>query len=122
MGDGEGGESFSEWLNIIDADGKVVCELPGHSQYARGTDASRKEDANAELICSATAELASLREENRELREALGFYADKKKWADVETGVGCYPGDAIDYGATARAILARTTHEGFHASEGKGAT
>ncbi len=53
LGDGEGGESFSEWLNIKAADGTVICELPGHSQYARASEMCKKEDANAAFIVEA---------------------------------------------------------------------
>lgn len=53
MGDGEGGEFFAEWLNIIDANGKVVCEFPGHSQHARDTDITRNEGAIAAFMVSA---------------------------------------------------------------------
>jgi len=58
--DGNGDEAFSDWLNIIGANGKVVCELPGHSQYARGNENSKIEDANAALIVQAVNEHAAL--------------------------------------------------------------
>lgn len=58
--DGEGGESFSEWLNVVGPDGRTICELPGHSQYARGSDLSRKEDADAALIAAAPELLEAL--------------------------------------------------------------
>lgn len=48
-----GGEAFSEWLNIVGADGQTVCELPGHSQFARGSEANKRDDANAALIIGA---------------------------------------------------------------------
>lgn len=37
--------------------------------------------------------------------DALRFYADPENWKDVETGIGMYPGDAVDYGARAREAL-----------------
>lgn len=48
--EGEGGESFTEFLTIQDANGKVICELPGHSQYARNSEACRTEDANSAYL------------------------------------------------------------------------
>lgn len=51
--DGEGGESFSEFLTIKGPSGELVCELPGHSQFARDTELSKREDANARLIAAA---------------------------------------------------------------------
>ena len=42
-----------------------------------------------------------------ELLAALEFYANAERWKDVDTGIGAQPGDAIDYGATARAAIAK---------------
>ncbi len=47
---GDGGESFSEFLTIEGAAGELICEFPGHSQWARGNDTTKREDANAELV------------------------------------------------------------------------
>lgn len=38
--------------------------------------------------------------------KSLQFYGNNANWAEVETGIGCYPGDAIDYGAAARKAMA----------------
>lgn len=38
--------------------------------------------------------------------DALAFYADAAKWRDQETGIGTFPGEAIDYGHRAREALA----------------
>jgi hypothetical protein len=38
--------------------------------------------------------------------EALRFYADSENWKEQESGIGMYPGEAIDYGGTAREALA----------------
>jgi hypothetical protein len=65
--DGEGGESFSEWLDIRDASGKIVAELPGHSQYARDTQSSHIQDANACLMVSSLDSLDALREVSVEI-------------------------------------------------------
>lgn len=35
----------------------------------------------------------------------LRFYADPANWKDVETGIGGYPGEAMDYGHRAQAAL-----------------
>lgn len=40
------------------------------------------------------------------LLTALQFYANADAWKDADTGIGSFPGDAIDYGVTARAALA----------------
>lgn len=42
-----------------------------------------------------------------EMKAALEFYANQDSWKEVETGIGMQPGEAIDYGATARAALAK---------------
>jgi hypothetical protein len=39
------------------------------------------------------------------LTAALQFYACEKNWREQESGIGCYPGEAVDYGAAARAVL-----------------
>lgn len=39
--------------------------------------------------------------------DALRFYANRENWKDIETGIGTYPGDAVDYGAKARAALGK---------------
>lgn len=39
--------------------------------------------------------------------DALRFYANRENWKDIETGIGTYPGEAIDYGAKARAALGK---------------
>lgn len=76
FGDGEGGESFSEWVNVIDPDGKVICELPGHSQYARASEMCKIEDANAALIVQAVNErpalLAQAAHHSAQLEKSLG--------------------------------------------------
>jgi hypothetical protein len=36
---------------------------------------------------------------------ALTFYADPENWKEVESGIGIYPGDAVDYGNRARIAL-----------------
>lgn len=36
---------------------------------------------------------------------ALEFYANPANWRDIETGIRCFPGPAIDGGATAREAL-----------------
>ena len=58
------------------------------------------DDADARLIAAAP-----------DLLAALQFYANADSWRDVDTGIGLYPGDAIDYGATARAAIAKATGE-----------
>lgn len=64
-------ESFSEWLNIKDADGKVICELPGHSQYARETPLAAIENANADLIVESVNAAPALQAQNARLRAEL---------------------------------------------------
>ena len=49
----DGDEWFEEFLTIVGPDKETICELPGHSQYARGSDRSKREDANARLIAAA---------------------------------------------------------------------
>lgn len=51
--DGDGGESFSEFLTVVASGGERICELPGHSSFARGSDTTKREDANARLIAAA---------------------------------------------------------------------
>lgn len=39
------------------------------------------------------------------IRKALEFYAVASNWDDVDTGIGTFPGQANDYGASARNAL-----------------
>ena len=41
------------------------------------------------------------------LLEALRFYADLRNWRDIDTGIGIHSGDAVDYGAVARAAISK---------------
>lgn len=48
--------------------------------------------------------------ETQRMRDALSFYADRNNWKDIETGIGCFPGPAIDdSGKRAREILSNLT-------------
>jgi hypothetical protein len=42
-----------------------------------------------------------------DLVKALEFYANADNWKEGETGIGMVPGDAVDYGVTARKVLAK---------------
>lgn len=42
-----------------------------------------------------------------ELAEALWFYANPENWIEADTGIGSLPAKAHDYGACARAALAK---------------
>ncbi len=44
------------------------------------------------------------------VREALQFYAEPKNWQPIDTGIGEYDGDAVDYGSKARAALEVISH------------
>lgn len=47
-----------------------------------------------------------LKAENKRLREALEFYANRENWKEQETGIGMAPSEAEDdYGSKARAAL-----------------
>ncbi len=50
--------------------------------------------------------------------KALEFYADARNWNEVDTGIGSFPGPAVDYGARA----AETLKNGLKLAGGKDAT
>lgn len=76
----------------------------GHEiQYDEGYLAGLKDAKKALLKDLKTAGVCP---ECEKLKKSLEFYADAERWKEVETGIGMLPGDAIDYGATAREALA----------------
>lgn len=73
-----------------------------------GDDPERPQaEANGALLHYAANNILRIQRERDAALEALKFYADKEKWDDIETGIGCYSGEAMDYGAKARAALAQ---------------
>lgn len=57
-------------------------------------------DANEML-----AAIVAIREREARHVAALEFYENAKNWKDDESGIGTFPGAAIDYGTKARAAL-----------------
>ena len=72
---------------VRDREGEVIayCDL-----------AIDQAQVNAVLIAAAPDMLA-----------ALQFYANPENWKEQETGIGMYPGEAVDYGQRARQALAK---------------
>jgi hypothetical protein len=50
-------------------------------------------------------DVEALKKSHDLLAHALAVYADRAQWEDLVTGIGAYPGNAIDYGVTARVAL-----------------
>lgn len=86
------------WLN------HRICPEPQPGQFTSETIATVDNDANAAFIVRAVNSYDAL-------VEALEFYANRDNWKDEESGIGTHPGEAIDYGATARAALAAAKGE-----------
>ena len=74
------GNNADQWM-IIDNTGRTI----GLSYHGEG---------NAQLWAA-----------SNEMLETLRFYAKRENWKDKETGIGTYPGDAVDFGARARAAI-----------------
>lgn len=41
----------------------------------------------------------------KDMQESLEFYADGRNWNSVDTGIGEFPGEAVDNGSSARSAL-----------------